>query len=305
MKIEYLVRHLLESVLLILLVSVVVFILLHLTPGDPASVMLGEHAKPEQIAELARSMGLDQPLYRQYARFLKNAVHGDFGTSIWAQRPALDVVLERLPATLQLSAGAFVFAVLIGLPIGIVSSARRLSFWDHGSMFLALLAQSMPVFWLGLMLILLFAVKLQWLPASGMGGIQHLILPSITLSFILMGLVIRLVRSSMLEVLSQDYVRTARAKGLRERVVLLRHALRNALIPPVTVLGMQVGLLLGGAVITETVFAWPGVGMVTVTAIYQRDYPVVQVSVFILSLIVVVINSLVDVLYSYLDPRIR
>jgi len=305
MKIENLIRRMLESALLILLVTVVVFILLHLTPGDPASIMLGEHSTPEQVAALSRSMGLDQPLYRQYARFLARAAHGDFGMSIWAQRPALEVVLERLPATLQLTAGAFVFALLIGLPIGILSSTRRLSFWDHGSMFLALLAQSMPVFWLGLMLILLFAVKLHWLPASGMGGVQHLILPSFTLSFILMGLVIRLIRSSMLEVLCQDYVRTARAKGLQERVVLLRHALRNALIPPVTVLGMQIGLLLGGAVITETVFAWPGVGMVTVTAIYQRDYPVVQVSVLILSLIVVVINSLVDLLYSYLDPRIR
>jgi peptide/nickel transport system permease protein len=267
--------------------------------------MLGEHATPEQVEALRRSMGLDQPLHLQYIQFLSRAVHGDFGMSIRAQRPALEVVVERLPATLQLSAGALVFAVVIGLPIGIISSARRLSFWDHGSMFLALLAQSMPVFWLGLMFIVLFAVKLHWLPASGMGGIKHLILPSITLSVILMGLTIRLTRSSMLEVLSQDYVRTARAKGLKERVVLLRHALRNALIPVVTVLGMQVGLLLGGAVITETVFAWPGVGMVTVTAIHQRDYPVVQVSVFILSLIVVFMNFMVDLLYSYLDPRIE
>jgi len=305
MSINYFVWRFLQSALLIWLVSIVVFILLHLTPGDPAAIMLGEYATPEQVAALRHSMGLDLPLPEQYIRFLAKALHGDFGMSIRAQRPALEFVLERLPATLQLSAGAFVLALLIGIPIGIISSVKRFSFWDHGSMFIALLAQSMPVFWLGLMLIVLFAVKLGWLPCSGMGGPQHLVLPSITLSVILLGLTIRLTRSSMLEVLSQDYVRTARAKGLHERVVLLRHALRNALIPLVTVLGMRMGILLGGAVITETVFAWPGLGMATVTAIHQRDYPVVQASVFIFSFLVVLINWSVDMLYTYLDPRIQ
>ena len=305
MTLEYLVWRSLQSLLLILLATLVVFMLLHITPGDPATIILGEQATPEQIADLRRSMGLDRPLPEQYMRFLTNAVRGDFGMSIRAQRPALEYVLERLPATLQLSAGAFAFALLIGLPIGILSAVKRLSIWDHSSMFIALLGQSMPVFWLGLMLIVVFAVQLRWLPASGMGQPQHLILPAITLGTFLIGLIIRLTRSSMLDVLSQDYIRTARAKGLPESAVLVRHALKNAFIPVVTVLGLQMGTLLGGAVITETVFAWPGMGMVTVTAIHQRDYPVVQSAVLVSAVLVVLINWFVDVLYHYLDPRIR
>lgn len=305
MTLDYLIWRSLQSVLLILLATFVVFLLLHITPGDPATIILGEQATPEQIADLRRSMGLDRPLPEQYLRFLTNAVRGDFGISIRAQRPALEYVLERLPATLQLSAGAFAFALLTGLPIGIVSAVKRLSIWDHSSMFIALLGQSMPVFWLGLMLIVVFAVQLRWLPASGMGQPQHLILPAITLGTFLIGLIIRLTRSSMLDVLSQDYIRTARAKGLSEGTVLMRHALKNAFIPVVTVLGLQMGTLLGGAVITETVFAWPGMGMVTVTAIHQRDYPVVQSAVLVSAVLVVLINWFVDVLYHYLDPRIR
>jgi ABC-type dipeptide/oligopeptide/nickel transport system permease component len=191
------------------------------------------------------------------------------------------------------------------MPIGVISAVKRLTVWDHGSMALALLGQSMPVFWLGLMLIVVFSVHLRWLPVSGWGGPQHLVLPAITLGTFLIGLIIRLTRSSMLDVLGQDYVRTARAKGLAEASVIVRHALRNALIPVVTLLGLQLGLLLGGAVITETVFAWPGVGMVTVTAIHQRDYPVVQCAVFVSAVLVVSINWAVDTLYNFLDPRIR
>jgi peptide/nickel transport system permease protein len=267
--------------------------------------MLGEQATPEQITALHRSMGLDRPLPEQYGRFLGRALRGDFGMSIRAQRPALEYVLERLPATLQLSAGAFLFAVCLGIPIGMLSAIKRLSFWDHSAMLVALLGQSMPVYWLGLMLMVIFAVQLRWLPASGMGQLQHLILPSITLGTFLIGLVIRLTRSSMLDVLSREYIRTARAKGLPERMVLARHALKNACIPIVTVLGLQMGTLLGGAVITETVFAWPGMGMVTVTAIHQRDYPVVQSAVLVLAVLVVCINWGVDVAYHYVDPRIR
>jgi peptide/nickel transport system permease protein len=302
---SYLVWRSLHSLLLLWLVTVVVFGLLHLTPGDPASLMLGEQATPEQIRDLRRSLGLDEPLLTQYTRFLGHAVRGDFGMSIRAQRPALEVVLERLPATLLLAAGAFTFALALGLPIGVLSAAKRLSLWDHGSMALALMGQSMPVFWLGLMLIIVFSVHLRWLPVSGAGGPLHLVLPAITLGTFLIGLIIRLTRSSMLEVLGQDYVRTARAKGLGERAVIIRHALRNALIPVVTLLGLQLGILLGGAVITETVFAWPGVGMVTVTAIHQRDYPVVQCAVLVSAVLVVSINWAVDVLYHVLDPRIR
>lgn len=301
----YLAWRSLHSLLLLWLVTVVVFGLLHLTPGDPASLMLGEQATPEQIRDLRKALGLDEPLVTQYAWFLGHAVRGDFGTSIRAQRPALEVVLERLPATLLLTAGAFTFALSVGLPIGVISAVKRLSLWDHGSMALALMGQSMPVFWLGLMLIIVFSVHLRWLPVSGAGGPQHLVLPAVTLGTFLIGLIIRLTRSSMLDVLGQDYVRTARAKGLAERAVVVRHALRNALIPVVTLLGLQLGILLGGAVITETVFAWPGVGMVTVTAINQRDYPVVQCAVFISAVLVVSINWAVDVLYHFLDPRIR
>jgi peptide/nickel transport system permease protein len=301
----YLAWRSLHSLLLLWLVTVVVFGLLHLTPGDPASLMLGEQATPEQIRDLRHALGLDEPLVTQYAWFLSHAVRGDFGASIRAQRPALEVVLERLPATLLLTAGAFTFALCVGLPIGVISAVKRLSLWDHGSMALALMGQSMPVFWLGLMLIVVFSVQLRWLPVSGAGGPEHLVLPAVTLGTFLIGLIIRLTRSSMLDVLGQDYVRTARAKGLAERAVIVRHALRNALIPVVTLLGLQLGILLGGAVITETVFAWPGVGMVTVTAIYQHDYPVVQCAVFISAVLVVSINWAVDVLYPFLDPRIR
>jgi ABC-type dipeptide/oligopeptide/nickel transport system permease component len=305
MTLAYFVWRSLQSLLLIFLATCVVFMLLHITPGDPATIILGEQATPEHIAALRRSMGLDRPLYEQYGRFLANAVRGDFGMSIRAQRPALEYVLERLPATIQLSLAAFAFAVCTGIPIGILSAVKRLSLWDHGSMLVALLGQSMPVYWLGLMLIVIFAVWLRWLPASGMGQPQHLVLPAITLGTFLIGLIIRLTRSSMLDVLSQEYIRTARAKGLPERGVLIKHALKNALLPVVTVLGLQMGTLLGGAVITETVFAWPGMGMITVTAIHQRDYPVVQSAVLVSAVLVVLINWGVDVLYHYLDPRIR
>ena len=300
----YLLHRTLSSALLILLVTVVVFLLLHITPGDPATIMLGEQATPDQIADLRRAMGLDRPLAEQYLRFLTHALGGDLGMSIRAQRPALDVVGERLPATLLLAAGAFTFAIAVALPIGIVAAVKRSSLWDHGSMLLALLGQSMPVYWLGLMLIAVFAVDLHWLPASGMGTPAHVILPAVTLGTFLIGLMLRLTRSSMLDVLRQDYVRTARAKGLPERRVLLRHAFRNALIPVVTLFGLQLGVLLGGAVITETVFAWPGLGMLTVTAIQQRDYPVVQAAVLLSAVIVVTVNWAVDVLYRALDPRI-
>lgn len=301
----FFVRRSAQSLLLMWLVTVVVFALLHLTPGDPAAVMLGENATPDQVAALRRELGLDQPLILQYGHFLARAIKGDLGTSIRAQRPALDVVIERLPATGILTAGAFGFAILVGMPVGVLSAVKRLSFWDHGSMALALLGQSMPGFWLGLVLITIFAVHLRWLPASGMGTASHVVLPAITLGMFLIGLIIRLTRSSMLDVLNQDYVRTARAKGLAERMVVMQHALMNAMIPVVTLLGLQLGLLLGGAVITETVFAWPGVGLTTVTAIHQRDYPVVQCAVMVSAVIVVTINWAVDVLYHYLDPRVQ
>lgn len=290
--------------LVLLGVSVIVFALLRLTPGDPAELMLGDMATPQAIQELRTQLGLNDPLPVQYGRFLMNAMHGDLGTSIRAQRPVISYVLERYPATLELSAVAMMLAIVLGIPIGVLSAVKRYSVVDNLAMFFSLLAQSMPGFWLGLMLIIVFAVQLRVLPVSGNATPIHVILPGLTLAMWLVGLIVRLTRSAMLDVLRQDYMRTARAKGLAERVVLYRHAIKNAMIPIVTVLGLQVGALLGGAVITETVFAWPGIGQLAITAIRQRDYPVVQAIVLITAASFVFVNFLVDVLYFYLDPRI-
>jgi peptide/nickel transport system permease protein/oligopeptide transport system permease protein len=301
---RYVVRRSLHSLLLLLGVSVVVFLLVHFVPGDPATVLLGEQGTPERVAEVRRALELDRPLPAQYWRFVSRAVQGDFGQSIRAMRPVLPYVMERLPATLELSAGALLLSAGLGIPLGVLAAVRRRSVWDRLSLNLALLAQSAPSFWVGLLLIALFSVNLGVLPVSGRGTVRHLVLPSLTLAIFFLGLVVRLTRSGMLEVLSQDYVRTARAKGLAERLVVFRHALKNAMIPIVTVLGLQVGTLLGGAVVTETVFAWPGMGQLAVQAIYQRDYPVVQAIVLLLGAAFVLINWVVDLTYTFLDPRI-
>jgi peptide/nickel transport system permease protein len=257
------------------------------------------------VAEVRRALGLDRPLAEQYWRFVSRAARGDFGQSIRAMRPVLPYVLERLPATLELSAGALLISAGLGIPLGVLAATRRRSVWDRLSLNLALLAQSAPNFWVGLILIAVFSVNLGVLPVSGRGGLRHLVLPSVTLAIFFIGLVVRLTRSGMLEVLSQDYVRTAWAKGMPERLVVFRHALKNAMIPIVTVLGLQVGTLLGGAVVTETVFAWPGMGQLAVQAIYQRDYPVVQAIVLLLGSVFVLINWAVDMTYSLLDPRVQ
>jgi len=305
MSLRYVVRRSLHSVGLLVGVSLVVFLLLHVVPGDPAQVLLGDQATPQRVAEIRTALGLDRPLPEQYWRFASRAVQGDFGQSIRAMRPVLPYVVERLPATLELALGALLISTGLGIPLGVLAAARRRSAWDFSSMALALLAQSAPNFWVGLILIAVFSVKLGILPVSGRGGLAHLVLPSVTLAIFFLGLVVRLTRSGMLEVLAQDYVRTAGAKGLPERLVVFRHALKNAMIPIVTVLGLQVGTLLGGAVVTETVFAWPGMGQLAVQAIYQRDYPVVQCIVLLLGGVFVVVNWLVDMSYTLLDPRIQ
>ncbi|MBI4279672.1 MAG: ABC transporter permease [Armatimonadetes bacterium] len=293
-----------QSILLLLLATVVVFLILRLAPGDPALLLLGDQTSPEGLAQLRKVMGLDRPLPEQYLNYLSRLLRGDFGTSIRAQRPVLTYVGYRLPASLQLLAATLAFAILLGLPIGIIAAVRHRSLVDYSVMTVSLLGQSVPAFWLGLMLIVVFSVHLRLLPPSGRGGLAHLIMPSFTLGFYLLGLVSRLTRSEMLEVLSADYVRTARAKGLAERIVVAKHALRNALLPVVTVLGLQAGALLGGAVVTETVFSWPGIGSLAVQAVYQRDYPVVQGIVLLSATMFVLVNFLVDVMYLYLDPRI-
>jgi peptide/nickel transport system permease protein len=301
----YLVRRLLHSLFVLFGVSVIVFLLLRLIPGDPVRLLLPPEATEQMVQETRRLMGFDRPIYTQYVLYLGELLHGDLGTSIRFQRPVLDLVLERFPATLELTLVSMLIATLVAMPLGILAAVKRYSRWDAGVMLGSLVGQSVPTFWMGIVLILVFAVQLRVLPTSGRGSWQQLILPSITLGAYMMALIARLTRSGMLEVLREDYVRTARAKGLPERRVLVRHALRNALLPVVTVLGMQVGALLGGAIITEAVFAWPGIGTLTINAIYMRDYPIVQATVLISAAAFVLINFGVDLIYQLLDPRIQ
>jgi len=325
--VQYVARRLLQLVPVILGVSLIVFLIMHFTPGDPVALMFGVDAatNPELMQSIRHQLGLDQPLYMQYLRFLGNLVRGDLGRSLTTNDKVLEEVSSRLPATLEISVCALVVSVSVGLLAGVVAAVKRNSAFDYASTVGALFGASIPAFWFGLMLIFTLAVSLSLFPVSGRGGVlstallqavtgdvaplkkvlSHLVLPSITLGLPSAALVARLTRSSMLEVLGQDYVRTARSKGLPERAVVYRHALRNALIPVVTMVGLQFGYLLGGAVITESVFAWPGVGRLVVLAIQQRDYPLVQGDVMILALIFVMINLLVDLTYGLLDPRIR
>ncbi|MDP3038706.1 MAG: ABC transporter permease [Deltaproteobacteria bacterium] len=301
---SYILKRLFHSIFVLIGISVVVFIILHLT-GDPAALLMPMDATPEQVAQFRKEMGFTDPLLVQYWRFFKGTLRLDFGLSFRHSQPALDLVLERMPATIQLTITAMIIAMIIAVPVGIISAIRRNSILDHIGMTGALLGQSTPVFWLGIMLILVFSVTFQWFPSSGRGTLEHLILPAVTLGMFSMARTARMMRSSMLEVLGQEYMKTARAKGLSPRMVILKHALKNALIPVVTIVGMELGTLLGGAVITETVFAWPGVGRLAVQAIYNRDYPVVQAAVFLLASIFVLVNLIVDILYTYLDPRVK
>ncbi|MDQ7849014.1 MAG: ABC transporter permease, partial [Armatimonadota bacterium] len=284
------------------------FLILHLTPGDPVRILLGElgqGASQEEVARLRRSLGLDDPLLVQYGRFVWRALQGDLGRSLRTGAPVRDEVLARAPFTLALTGTSLAVALLIGLPAGVLSAAYKGSAIDHAATLLALFGVSLPVFWLGLLLMLVFALALEWLPASGFGTWKHLVLPSVTLGLASSALIARMTRSSMLEVLGQDFVRTAWAKGLAAPAVLWRHALRNALIPVVTVVGLQLGGLLGGAVLTETVFAWPGLGRLVVGAIYSRDFPLVQGTVLFTAAAFVMVNLAVDILYALIDPRIR
>jgi peptide/nickel transport system permease protein len=294
-----------QGLVTVLLASAVVFVLIRAVPGDPAAIMLGEQATTEDLNRLRTLMRLDRPVYEQYAVFVGQLLSGDLGTSIRFQQPAAELVRDRLGATAALAGAGLGLACLIGVPIGVLGAWRAHSLADRAVRVVALFSQAVPGFWLGLVLITVFAVQLRILPASGGGDLAHLILPAITLASFLVGLTIRLTRASLLDVLRQDFIRTARSKGLAEQVIAFRHALRNAVIPVVTVLGLQVGTLLGGAVITEAVFAWPGIGNLAVLAIYQRDYPVVQAVVLLSALVFVVTNLTVDVLCTWVDPRLR
>ncbi|SDO12801.1 nickel ABC transporter permease [Halobacillus aidingensis] len=302
---QFIIRRLLHSILVLLAISVIIFFSIRLT-GDPVTVMFAAgEPSPEAIESVRENLGLDEPLPVQYLVFLKNLATFDLGESFRTGLPVTEMVVDKMGATLLLAFGGVFVAMLIAFPVGILSAVKRGTAVDFFGRIFSLIGISFPNFWLGIMLILIFSVNLQWLPASGYDGIEYLILPSIALGMILSGILARLVRSSMLENLSQQYVSTARSKGLKEWVVIMRHTFRNALIPTITFLGIQFGSLLGGTVIIEQVFSWPGVGRMIIDAINQRDYPVIQGGVIMLAMIMVLVNLLVDISYSLIDPRIK
>ena len=346
---RYLIRRLISLIPTLIGVTIVIFLLLRLIPGDPAVAMLGEHAAQENVERIREQLGLNRPLFldsealaegdvqgffdSQYFRFLGRLGQGDLGDSIHRRIPIADELKQRFPATVELALYAMLLAIIVGVPAGIISAARRNSLWDGVSMIGSLIGVSMPIFWLGLMEIMLFAVILNWFPIGGRlshdidlkvitnlytidsiitgnapalaDTLKHLVMPAIALATIPMAIIARMTRSSMLEVLQQDYVRTAHAKGLREQVVLSRHALKNAFLPVITIIGLQTGSLLAGAILTETIFAWPGIGKWVYDAILGRDYPVVQGGTLLIALVFVMVNLLVDLSYAYLDPRIH
>ncbi len=330
---KYIVRRVFELVLVLFVVSIFAFFLIRLAPGDPAVVLAGEHATEEILQEIREKWGLDKPLIVQYFIWLKSALKGDFGRSVRTGDSVLKELLYRFPNTFELSLFAMIIATVVGVFAGVVSAVKRKSFWDYLTMTVALFGVSMPVFWLGIMLMLIFGIWLHILPISGRMDVyisvnritnfllidslitgnfeaffnilKHLVLPGIALATIPMAFIARITRSSMLDVMSKDYVRTAKAKGLSEKSVILRHAFRNALIPIVTSVGTQFALLLAGAILTETVFAWPGLGRYIVGAVSARDYPVVQGSIIFVAFLVAIVNLFVDILYAYIDPRIR
>ena len=302
---RYLVRRLLSAVVVLFAVAVVSFLMLHLIPGDPARSVAGLNADDAEVEAIRTQLGLDRPLPIQFATFLGNAVQGDLGRSIKSRKPVAMELADRLPATVHLALAAALISTVLGILTGVLSAVRRQSLLDVCSTVLAIGGVSLPIYWLGLVLILVFSVQFQWFPTTGYEGPRHLVLPAVTLGYYSTAVISRMTRSSMLEVLSMDYIRTARAKGLAERAVIQRHALKNAMIPTVTVVGLQLGALLSGAVITETVFAWPGIGKYAVDATLGRDYPVVQAVVLLMAVIFTTVNLAVDLLYAHLDPRIR
>ncbi len=301
----YVIRRIIYAVFVLWGALTVIFLVVRILPGDPASLMLGAGATPEEVQVLEAKLGIDDSIPEQYVRFIVDAIRLDFGESLWLNRPVVTSVSERIAATGELAIAAMLIALLISFPLGILAALKPRSIVDYLVSVISLIGQSVPSFWLGIMLILLFARTLRLLPSAGSQTWQHLILPAVTLSLPLVGVITRLVRSGLLEVMHEDYIRTARSKGLSAQVVLSRHAMRNMLIPVITVIGIQMGNLLGGAVIVETVFSWPGIGRLLVDAISQRDYPLVQASILFITATFILINLLVDISYIYLDPRIR
>jgi peptide/nickel transport system permease protein len=330
---KYIVKRLLLAVPTLIGVSILVFLMIHLIPGDPAETMLFPKGTEEEIAALRHKLGLDKPLHIQYISWMLNALHFDFGNSVQTGDAVVREIIHRFPATIELTVAAILIAVLIGIPLGVISAQKKNSFVDYFCISISLFGVSIPIFWLGLMLIYVFSVSIGIFPVSGritMGSsipgitgfytidslltgnlkmfidaLKHLILPAVSLSSVSLALIVRITRSSMLDVLMQDYIRTAKAKGIPYKKIIFKHALKNALIPVITVVGLQLGRLLGGAILTETVFSWPGIGTLVVSAIVNRDYPIVQGVVFIVTVLFIPVNLLVDILYAYIDPRIR
>ena len=302
---KYISKRIIYLIPVLIGIVLLVFTIMYFSPGDPAKLILGDRAPEEQVAALRHEMGLDLPYYQQLFNYIKNAIHGDFGNSYQLRMPVWDIIKLRFPLTLQLTIFTMLIAVLIGVPVGILSAVKQYSVIDAFSVIFALLMASIPAFWLGMLLMLLFSLNLGWLPSSGYEGVKWLILPSITLGFINCATIMRMTRSSMLEVVRQDFIRTARAKGATEKRVVFRHALKNAIIPVITVVGTAFGSSLGGAVVTETVFGLPGLGTQIITAIRQKDNPVVLASVIVIALAFSLVNLIVDILYTYVDPRIR
>jgi ABC-type dipeptide/oligopeptide/nickel transport system permease component len=304
---RYIARRLLLGIPVLLGVSTLVFAILHLTPGDPVELMLAQSGVGQRasVDELRHQLGLDLPLPVQYVRFLGNAVHGDFGDSIFMSRPVGDLIREQLPATLQLALAGLLVAVVVGIPLGVVAAVKAGTWIDDLAALLSLVGVSMPSFWFGLLLIFLFSLRLGWLPATGQGGLERLVMPALVLGLWGAAIVARIVRSSMLDVIGQDFMNTARAKGAGARTVIWRHAMKNALIPVITIVGLQFGQLLGGAVVTETVFARQGIGRLAVSAVITKDFPLVQGTVLLAAVVYLIANIIVDVLYAVVDPRVR
>ncbi|NOU99466.1 ABC transporter permease subunit [Paenibacillus sp. LMG 31457] len=322
----YVGKRMLQLIPVLLGISVIVFFLLHMIPGDPALVLLGQDAPPSEVERLRNILGLNEPLYVQLFVFLKHLATGNLGRSIFQDEPVSKLIMTHLPATLELAIAAMIIALLIAIPLGILSAVKQFSWLDYANMFFAQIGVSMPVFWMGMLLIIAFSVQLNWLPSFGRGepltealetavstgnvydlvfSLKKLLLPAFTLGITSAALITRMVRSTMLEVLKEDYVRTAEAKGVSTFKVIMKHAFRNALIPVITIVGLQFGGMLGGAIVTETIFAWPGIGRLAITAISQRDFPVIQGTVFVVAFMFAITNLIVDILYAVVNPKIQ
>ncbi len=300
----YLIKRLLASIGVILVMAFLVMLILDIVPGDPAALMLGENATEEMVQELRRQLGLDEPLLIRYADYIWKVLHGDLGRSVREMAQVSHLIWDAFPNTILLTAAGMFLTLIIGVPLGLVSGAKPGSWFDHSSRIISLIGLCMPVFWIGLVLMFIFSLYLRWFPVGGTGSLKHLILPSVTLASYSVASLARMTRSSLLEVLGEDYIRTARAKGLAYWVVIIRHAFGNALIPIITLFGMQVGYLMGGAILTETVFAWPGLGRLMVGAILDRDFPLLQGTILVFASCYILINLLVDLSYGLIDPQV-